>query len=216
MVNIDTIRFAVTLAVLMVACYYDVKFRKIPHQIWYVLMGAGIVLNVLSFNGTFDLVNVGIGIGTIIGTLVILEVMYGQIPLYDDIVDILDVLTGTKKERKEHRLPWKLMGGADTTAILSIAIMYPLNPGLFSTMPFMPLLPFFGMSVLLNALLISVPAGLKAQQELKQHKKFNAQQAVPFLVYITIGYVLAIAGGDIVLMIFSTFMSAVTGGSIHM
>lgn len=143
---IDIIRFFVGFFILSYASYTDIKTRKAPNILWWIMGGIGAVLLIIQF-----LTPEGFGNQTLY--LIFIPLMIGFMYL----VFLLPVN----------------FGGADVKAIWALAILLPFIPTLYDFPLFPSLMPFVWV-IFTNALLInlSVPITLFIYNLIKRDIKF--------------------------------------------
>jgi archaeal preflagellin peptidase FlaK len=132
--NLDILRVLVTTAVLGYSCVTDWKTRRAPNQLWYLLGGIGVILDLYAFWLNDFSVNFLIWLGA--GVLFIWALVY-----------FIFKVGG--------------FGGADAKALIAIAIVFPLYPAITLAGIDFPLAggimsPVFGLAVLGNAVALNL------------------------------------------------------------
>lgn len=147
---LNILRILVTLPILAYSCMTDWKIRRAPNELWYLLGGIGVILNLVTIwllSGSHaDLIGIYV-------ILLVAEVVSTYILVY-----LLFNFGG--------------FGGADAKALIAIAIMFPLYPLftlggisfplIYSWTNDLHMLVFFWLAVLGNAVVLTiiVPAGV--------------------------------------------------------
>lgn len=256
--SLNALRVLVTVSILLYSCVTDWKHRRAPNELWYILGGIGLLLNIFEF---FQY--------PASSRLLYVIWLVGGVAFIYILVYIFFRFGG--------------FGGADAKALIAIAIVFPMYPvinlgGIFFPLVVKMLSPVFSLSVLGNAvaLTIVVPVfvlmnnltkvplkellsnplgavsayktgirkvngrfqrlqhryeeaddgtvksrpvfrGIEADEEtLNRLKKWNKEGKIgdqvwvtpklPFLIPITLGFIIAIFFGDILMLIVGTLM----------
>jgi len=142
-VLIDVLRVTACAVVLLYACRCDWRTRRVRNQVWYPLLGAGVVLALLD---------------------------WGQGDTYLPADLLLSMAFTTVFAYLLFRL--RLFGGADAKALMVLSVVLPQYPLFFiggTTLPLLDLhlglLPLFAFTTLTNAVLLTavLPIGLFLQ-----------------------------------------------------
>jgi preflagellin peptidase FlaK len=129
----EAIKLLVSMLILGCSCVTDWKSRRAPNELWFVMGGAGLLLDLYAFwQGGFD---ASYAIRSIASVLFIFALVY-----------LIFSMGG--------------FGGADAKALIAIAIMFPLYPSLELAGNDFPaagslMSPIFALSVLGNAIVLT-------------------------------------------------------------
>ncbi len=177
---INLARFVCTCIIMFAASLYDMKYRRVPGDLWNILIVFGIIFNILSFNPEmFNIMDLVISFLGIVFIIIISWVLLRLVAF----------------------------GGAEANALVALQVMYPLNPSLYS-LPYTHVMPLFALTVFMNTLFISFPFGIKHPYT-RDEIKADIMKGIPFIIFLFGGYIVGILYGDIILSIMTTLTTAI-------